>query len=387
MVDKSRLKAKKPRFKSKKKSKPAFYNDNVKMKVKAKSVLLEKIGWVKTSEQLLSNGAFNIENWDQSSMKWDLVKNPEYYDADKVKIENIHVDVVKEAVTAFNLFEDGQLDMAEVFGEYVKQNKENPLMHTAPMSRVYYFKMNQKIDGKDTIFANSDVRKALAYALDKESLINDVLTDGSIASYGYIPKGFVYNPETGADFREDAGNLMETDKDKALEHWEAAKKSICDNIKIEMLTSDTDAEKKIAEFIQFQLEDALPGLKVEIKAVPLNNSIELTRNSEYELAIGRWGPDYQDPMTYLASLRSPNNTNYDSKEYNDLLDKIENDYANDLNVRWDTMIEAEKILVEKDSAIVPLYQQSRALLINEHLTGIYYPSFGASTIFKYAEYK
>lgn len=261
-------------------------------------------------------------------MKWDLVKNPEYYDADKVKIEKIHVDVVKEAVTAFNLFEDDQLDMAEIFGEYVKQNQDNPLMHTAPMSRVYYFKMNQKIDGKDTIFANSDVRKALAYALDKESLINDVLADGSVASYGYIPKGFVYNPEPGADFREDAGNLMETDKDKALEHWDAAKKAIGDNIQIEMLTSDTDAEKKVAEFIQYQLEDALPGLKVDIKAVPLNNSIELTRNSEYELAIGRWGPDYQDPMTYLASLRSPNNTNYESKEYNDLLDKIENDYAN-----------------------------------------------------------
>ncbi len=339
-----------------------------------------------SSEQILSNGAFNIENWDQSSMKWDLVKNPEYYDADKVKIEKIHVDVVKEAVTAFNLFEDDQLDMAEIFGEYVKQNQDNPLMHTAPMSRVYYFKMNQKIDGKDTIFANSDVRKALAYVLDKESLINDVLADGSVASYGYIPKGFVYNPETGADFREDAGNLMETDKDKALEHWDAAKKAIGDNIQIEMLTSDTDAEKKVAEFIQYQLEDALPGLKVDIKAVPLNNSIELTRNSEYELAIGRWGPDYQDPMTYLASLRSPNNTNYESKEYNDLLDKIENDYANDLSVRWDAMVEAEKILVEKDSAIVPLYQQSRALLINEHLTGIYYPSFGASTIFKYAEY-
>ncbi|HPI99509.1 MAG TPA: ABC transporter substrate-binding protein [Enterococcus sp.] len=86
-----------------------------------------------------------MENWDQSSMKWDLVKNPEYYDADKVKIEKIHVDVVKEAVTAFNLFEDDQLDMAEIFGEYVKQNHDNPLMHTAPMSRVYYFKMNQKL--------------------------------------------------------------------------------------------------------------------------------------------------------------------------------------------------------------------------------------------------
>lgn len=41
-----------PRFKSKKKTKPSFYNDNCKLKVKEKQILLEKIGWVKTSEQL-----------------------------------------------------------------------------------------------------------------------------------------------------------------------------------------------------------------------------------------------------------------------------------------------------------------------------------------------
>ncbi|WP_026677320.1 RNA-guided endonuclease InsQ/TnpB family protein [Fictibacillus gelatini] len=42
----------KPRFKSKKKSKPSFYNDNVKLKVKKNEVLIEKVGWVKTSEQI-----------------------------------------------------------------------------------------------------------------------------------------------------------------------------------------------------------------------------------------------------------------------------------------------------------------------------------------------
>ena len=52
MSGKSKLKVEKPRFKSRKKSRPAFYNDNVKLKVKEKVVLLEKIGWVKTSEQL-----------------------------------------------------------------------------------------------------------------------------------------------------------------------------------------------------------------------------------------------------------------------------------------------------------------------------------------------
>ena len=42
----------KPRFKSRKKSKPSFYNDTAKLKVKNKSVLIEKVGWIKTNEQI-----------------------------------------------------------------------------------------------------------------------------------------------------------------------------------------------------------------------------------------------------------------------------------------------------------------------------------------------
>lgn len=339
------------------------------------------------SEKILSNGAFTMKNWDQSSMEWDLEKNPEYYDADKVKLDEVHVDVIKEAGTAFNLFQSDELDQAEIFGEHVKQNENNPDLQKVPDSKVFYFKMNQKSKDKDTIFANSDVRKALAYAIDKEGIVDDVLADGSTASYGYIPKDFVKNPETDADFREDAGDLMKTNEKKAKEHWEKAKDEIGDEITIELLTSDEDDEKKVAETVQYQLQEALPGLKLEVKSVPLNNSIELTRNSEYELAMGRWGPDFQDPMTYLESLRSPNNTNYESDKYNDLLDKITNEYGNEPEKRWQAMIEAEKTLVEEDTAIVPLYQQTRSLLVKDNLKGIYYPNFGASTIFKYATYE
>ncbi|MBJ8084354.1 helix-turn-helix domain-containing protein, partial [Bacillus cereus group sp. N14] len=44
--------ADKPRFKSRRKANLSFYNDNVKLKVKEKQVLIEKVGWVKTSEKL-----------------------------------------------------------------------------------------------------------------------------------------------------------------------------------------------------------------------------------------------------------------------------------------------------------------------------------------------
>jgi putative transposase len=47
--------ASKPRFKSRRKARPSFYNDTSKLKVKPKVVLIEKVGWIKTSEQLPMN--------------------------------------------------------------------------------------------------------------------------------------------------------------------------------------------------------------------------------------------------------------------------------------------------------------------------------------------
>lgn len=44
-----------PKFKSKKKTRPSFYNDSVKLKVKQDLVLIEKVGWLKTSEQIPMN--------------------------------------------------------------------------------------------------------------------------------------------------------------------------------------------------------------------------------------------------------------------------------------------------------------------------------------------
>lgn len=76
----------KPRFKSRKKSKKSFYNDNVKLKVKEnKLVNIEKVGWIKTNEQLpigvkYSNRRISYDNkyWyisigiEQEEIKEDL---------------------------------------------------------------------------------------------------------------------------------------------------------------------------------------------------------------------------------------------------------------------------------------------------------------------------
>jgi putative transposase len=52
MSGKSKAKQDKPNFKSRHKSKPSFYNDTDKLKVKENQVLIEKVGWVNMKEQL-----------------------------------------------------------------------------------------------------------------------------------------------------------------------------------------------------------------------------------------------------------------------------------------------------------------------------------------------
>lgn len=338
-----------------------------------------------SSENIVSNGPFVIKNWNQASMNWDLEKNNEYHTPDEVKADKLHFEVIKEGNTAYNLYESGELDVAILSGDLATNNKDNPDFNAIQGSKIYYLKLNQVRNDEDSIFANENVRKAIAYGLDKQSLAELIVADGSKEVYGFVPNQFVSNPETGVDFRTDAGDLAVTNAEKAQEYIEKAKKELDGKIEIELLAKDGDKDKRIAEFIQGQLEETLPGLTITIKTVPLQNSIELTKKGDYELAVGTWGPDYQDPTTFLNNLRTGNNSGYSNATYDALLEDAANKYANDLEKRWDTLVKAEKIMVEEDAAIVPLFQEARVQLRRQGLVGIDYHGFGATATLKHAE--
>ena len=64
--------ANKPKFKSRKKSKPSFYNDPIKLKVKEKKVLIEKVGWIKINEQIPINVKYNNPRITYDNKYWYL---------------------------------------------------------------------------------------------------------------------------------------------------------------------------------------------------------------------------------------------------------------------------------------------------------------------------
>jgi len=80
----------KPRFKSRRKSKPSFYNDNIKLKVKHNMILIEKVGWTKTAEQIPVNIKYTNPRVSFDGKYW--------YISAGIEIENPKVELTGESI-------------------------------------------------------------------------------------------------------------------------------------------------------------------------------------------------------------------------------------------------------------------------------------------------
>jgi len=335
-----------------------------------------------TGEKTVYNGPFTVENWKQTELSWDLKKNKNYWDRKNVKSEHIHYEVVKEAATALNLFEAGQLDVASVTGELAKQNQNNPAYHSYPTATMNYLRLNQKRQGKDTPLTNEALRKALALGIDKENLVNHVIADGSQPLYGAVTKGFVTNPETGKDFREEAGDLMTYDRETALKYWEKAQKELGSKITLDLMVTDDGSYKKMGESLQGSLEALFDGLTINVTALPTETALNLGRESDYDLFLIYWTPDYQDPISTLATLKSGNDRNYSNPTYDQLLDKATQTYATNSQKRWKTLIAAEKEVIETTAGMIAISQNQQTVLQSDQVKGISYHTFAAPLTLK-----
>ena len=319
-----------------------------------------------------------MTDW-QAGNQYTFTKNGDYWNADAVETETVTFKFLQDTQSAMLEFQQGNIDVVKLASEQVDAYKDEEGFTTRLEGYGWRLDFNffaEKIN-------NLDLRKAISYAIDRTSIAEDVLKDGSVAAEGFIPKEFAYGPD-GKDYRETAGNLLNAtaEPEKAAEAYAAAVKTAGGDITIELLYEDSEASKAVAENIQQMLQTNCPGLTVEMNCKPKKTRLELSRNKEYEVMLTRWGPDYADPQTFMDLYRSTvpgyNNT-YSNDEYNEVMDRafIGEDAA-DAEKRWADIIEGEKILID-DMAMVPVYQAGGAMMINPKVTGIEFHAGGVDS--------
>lgn len=328
------------------------------------------------SDHLIYSGPFILTDWDASSDTWTLKQNPEYYDADEVKLEEVKVNTIKEENTGINLYQSGDLDLTRISGQYVQQYSDDPGYITYSDVANYYLDFNKKAG---TPLANTHLRKAISQAIDKDALTKSVLNDGSKPLNGLIPRNLYKNPDTSEDFREFSGDQSVYDVKKAQEEWKKAQADLGDKIKLSLLVSDDDNGKKISEYVQSQLQENLNGLEITINAQPRNNVLQTRKDKDYELSLSGWIAGSSDLDSYFnlyAGDSAYNYGSYENTDYDTLITDARTVNANTPDKQFENYKEAEEILVSQDAAQVPLYQSASNYLINPSIKGISYHLYG-----------
>ena len=336
-------------------------------------------------ETVLSNGAFTMTDYQPAATAFELVKNPDYYDADKVSLDGLSYQVIKDSQQALMSFQTGALDLTLLNGEQVDQVKDDPQFTSVGAGYLWYISPN--IDAVPEL-ANLNLRKAITFALDRDSITADVLKDGSAPCYTAVPPQFATGPD-GSDFSADQTKFAEDcafDADKAKEFYEAAKSELGkDSFTFDMVVDADDAPQKVAQVVKEQLETTLAGFTVNLTVEPKKQRVQDMQDGNFQLGLTRWGPDYADPMTYLGMWVTGNSNNYglwSDAEYDSIIDECTTgDLCTDPEGRWAALYEAEAIVLEQ-AVIFPLYGQCNAEMISSAVSGVEFHPVALNRVYK-----
>ncbi|MBS4172044.1 peptide ABC transporter substrate-binding protein [Bacillus sp. FJAT-49736] len=346
--------------------------------------------YASNSDNMVYNGPFVLTKWNGTGESWTYEKNPNYWDKDSVKLSEINVNVVKDPGTVVNLYDTNKLDWGILSGEYAAQYKNNPDYKTLPEPTVFYLKFNQERLKQKTVLANANIRKAIAKAFDKEAMATTILANGSIASYGLYPKDFLKDPSNGEDVRKENGDFLKYDPKEAKNLWTQGLKEIGkSNVTLELLSGDTELSKKMDEYLKGQLEQNLPGLTIKLKEPPFKVRLQLDNQQDYDIQFAGWGPDYQDMYTFSSLFVTggdQNKMSYSNSEYDKLVNEAYTKLGKGVTPEQYTkmQLDAEKILLDKDAAIAPVYQRALAVLQKPYVKGIVKHPFGPDYSYKWA---
>lgn len=326
---------------------------------------------------MIYNGPYVMTSWTPGN-SYSFAKNPEYFKADTIDVEEIDFKFIQDTQSAMLEYQSGNLDVVKLSGEMVDAYKDQEGFTNRLQGYLWYLSLNFDVPE----LANDDLRQAIMYAIDRETIATNVLKDGSVAADGIIPIELSTGPD-GKEYRDTAGKITNYDPAKAKEYYDKAKATLGKDVSIELLFEDTEASKAVAEYVQNNLETNCPGMTVTLNSKPKKTRLQMMQNGEYQMALHRWGPDYADPQTYLDLFlvgASNNYGKYENQKYQDLmLEATQGESARDSQARWNLLVEAEKVLVQEDAGVIPVYQNGGAMMIKPNVSGVEFHSAGVDS--------
>lgn len=316
--------------------------------------LIEKAKSTWTSpSKLVTLGPYRVAKWERGK-EITFERNPTYY-GPQAPVSKIQALIEPSDAKARQMLGQRKIDaLLEVSTQDVAKYTTDPdpskgwrLKQFSYLATVY---LAFNVSSGPT--ANLSFRKALALALDRDS-IPAVLQGGQVSADSLIPKGTAgYDPGADLDFSPDEARKMLL----------AAKYDTPQAAALTILSrkgSQEDAARYVSEILRRNL-----GVRVESKAVEPTDFKKALKSGKFNMYIGLWGADYPDPSSFMEIMRSESANNYTHWK-NARYDTLVKTAGESLKVldRLQLYNEAQKILMQEDVVLVPLYYPKLTALV------------------------
>ena len=339
--------------------------------------IIEEYGDDWWKKHLVGNGPYIIKEYDEN-FKIVMIKNPYYWDKNNVKANSITFEFLEDVNTAVAaIYTDNILFYPDV-PENDKQNLiEKNIAKEVDTTAVSYYLINLN----KYPFNNKLVRKALSLAIDRNYITDNVLRGGRVPANGFVP----INVKNGdIDFRKNASQYFSLDKRDYNKNIALAKELLIkagfNNIKdfpiIELITTTNPTHTFVAEAIQNMYKTML-GVDLKIRYEESATYLQSIKSGNFQMITASTSVAYNQATGYLRlfQINGLGNVGGYTNEIYDYLVDIAITNANK-NIREKASFDAERILIEEDMAIIPLYYDKSTIMQNTKLKGVKYDIFG-----------
>jgi oligopeptide transport system substrate-binding protein len=289
-------------------------------------------------ENIVTNGPFMLESWDHEAAI-NLVKNPDWRDADSVSLERIEGSIIVDGITRVQAFEAGEVDVLEggaLPPEEIERLKGEPYYEQYPALGTYYYGFNTENVGLEQ-------RKAMSLAINRKVITDQIDRTGRAQATGMTPegvKGFeVINPNS-------PWLPAEGDMTQAQELMGQAQNP---KTKINLFHNDAPGHKEIAVAVQSMWQEL--GIETTIKAQEWAQYLEFIGpppNKAVDAFRLGWIYDFPDAINGLELFTCDsgnNSTNWCNEEYDALVEEARQTIDDD--ARYEIYRQLEGIMFDE----------------------------------------
>lgn len=317
--------------------------------------------WTKP-ENIVSNGAYVLTDHvpNERSVR---ERNPMYWNDAETVIEKTVALVINDEDAALVRFFAGELDRTEVpTGQYPRLKEEYPDKAISfPRLCSYYYTFNLAENGPEA-FKDVRVRQALAYAIDRTVITDNVLQGGQFPAFTFTPgatAGFTV-PEVAF------GQMSQAERDaKAVELLAEAGFGPDNPLEFEMLYNTSEGHKQIATVMSQMWKQKL-GVTATLANLEWKVFLETRGQQDFALARGAWCGDYNEASTFLDLVQTNSGYNdgkFSSAEVDALL--LEAKSSSDPIAMY-TRVEE---IIAAEMPIIPIYHYTNVYMMDPALVG------------------